>query len=108
MILRSHRPHYLYQKLKENYLKIIVIEKFVTHPYVVVAKVEKATRGEFHPFPYPRPMKKLLFLALLSSISVVTKSWLVLDNPFTIDDVVDGTIQEHTSYLSQAPLAVPV
>ena len=39
-------------------------------------------------------MKKLLLLALLSSISVVTKSWLVLDNPATIDDVVDGTVQE--------------
>ena len=61
---------------------------------MAVEKVEKATREEFHPFPYQRPMKKLLFLALLSSISVVTKSWLVLDNPPTIDDVVDGTIQE--------------
>ena len=45
-------------------------------------------------------MKKLLFLALLSSISVVTKSWLVLDNPPTIDDVVDGTIQE----VQQSPI----
>ena len=46
-------------------------------------------------------MKELLFLALVSSISVVTKSWLVLDNPSTIDDAVDGTIQE----VQQSPIA---